>query len=109
MVEPLRPLAGVERPRGPVVLAIMDGVGMGHGDAGDMVHRATKPHWEWLRQNALFTQLKAHGRAVGMPGDDDMGNSEVGHNAIGAGRVFDQGALLVKKSVDPATFWNSEA
>lgn len=100
MVESLRPLADFQPPRGPVVLAIMDGVGIGHGDAGDMVHRATKPHWNWLREHALFTQLKAHGRAVGMPSDDDMGNSEVGHNAIGAGRVFDQGALLVKKSVE---------
>ena len=100
MVEPLHPLAGFEPPRGPVVLAIMDGVGLGHGDAGDMVCRATKPHWDWLCEHALFTKLKAHGRAVGMPSDKDMGNSEVGHNAIGAGRVFDQGALLVRKSVE---------
>lgn len=37
--------------------------------------------------------------AVGLPSDDDMGNSEVGHNAIGAGRIFDQGARLVNKAL----------
>lgn len=87
-------------PDGPVVLVIMDGVGIGHGDAGDMVAKAAKPHLDWLKTNSIETRLKAHGRAVGMPSDDDMGNSEVGHNAIGAGRVFDQGALLVKNSVE---------
>ena len=93
----MNPLAKNPRfsgPAGPVVLIIMDGVGIGHGDAGDMVARASTPTLDWLQKNALFTQLKAHGRAVGMPSDADMGNSEVGHNAIGAGRVFDQGALL---------------
>ena len=85
--------------RGPVILAIMDGVGMGGGDAGDMVARATTPNLDWLAENALFTQLKAHGRAVGMPSNSDMGNSEVGHNAIGSGRVYDQGALLVQNAV----------
>ncbi|MCL4146740.1 UNVERIFIED_CONTAM: hypothetical protein GTU68_050110 [Idotea baltica] len=77
----------------------MDGVGIGAGDAGDMVAKASTPTLDWLKDNALYTTLKAHGRAVGMPSDDDMGNSEVGHNAIGAGRVFDQGALLVKNAV----------
>lgn len=92
----------------PVVLAIMDGVGIGKGDAGDMVAKATTPTLDWLRQNALYTTLKAHGRAVGMPSDQDMGNSEVGHNAIGAGRVFDQGALLVKKAVESGTVFDGE-
>ena len=87
------------KPDGPVVLVIMDGVGIGKGDAGDMVAKASTPTLDWLKENALYTTLKAHGRAVGMPSDADMGNSEVGHNAIGSGRVFDQGALLVKNAV----------
>lgn len=87
------------KPRGPVILAIMDGVGIGPGDASDMVAAAHTPHLDWLKENAPNSQLKAHGRAVGMPSDGDMGNSEVGHNAIGAGRVFDQGAKLVENSV----------
>ena len=83
-----------------MVLVIMDGVGIGRGDAGDMVARATKPTLDWLAEHSMTTQLMAHGKAVGMPSDSDMGNSEVGHNAIGSGRVFDQGALLVRDAVN---------
>ena len=93
---------------GPVVLVVMDGVGIGRGDAGDMVAQASKPNLEWLGENSLHTQLKAHGRAVGMPSDDDMGNSEVGHNAIGAGRVFDQGALLVQNAVKSGAMFEGD-
>jgi len=98
-MKPLKKLANYNTPSGPVVLVIMDGVGIGQGDAGDMVANASTPTLDWLKENALYTTLKAHGSAVGMPSDDDMGNSEVGHNAIGSGRVFDQGALLVKRAV----------
>lgn len=97
-----------EGPEGPVVLVIMDGVGIGKGDAGDMVAKASTPNLEWLQEHAVSTRLKAHGRAVGMPSDDDMGNSEVGHNAIGAGRVFDQGALLVKNSVESGAMFEGQ-
>ena len=105
----LNKLENYSAPEGPVVLVIMDGVGIGAGDAGDMVAAATKPNLEWLAENALFTQLKAHGKAVGMPSDDDMGNSEVGHNAIGAGRVFEQGALLVQKAVETGAMFSGQA
>jgi 2,3-bisphosphoglycerate-independent phosphoglycerate mutase len=98
-MKPLQKNSSYNSPQGPVMLVIMDGVGIGAGDAGDMVAKASTPTLDWLKENALFTTLKAHGRAVGMPSDDDMGNSEVGHNAIGSGRVFDQGALLVKNAV----------
>ncbi len=84
---------------GPVVLAIMDGVGIGKYDEGDMVRKAETPNIEWLYKHAIASQLKAHGTAVGLPSDADMGNSEVGHNAIGAGRVFDQGARCVEKAI----------
>ena len=87
----------------------MDGVGIGHGDAGDMVAKATKPHLDWLKENSVCTSLKAHGRAVGMPTDEDMGNSEVGHNAIGSGRVFDQGALLVQNAAKSGEMFEGEA
>lgn len=90
------------------MLVIMDGVGIGTGDRGDMVAKASTPTLDWLKQNAIFTTLKAHGRAVGMPSDDDMGNSEVGHNAIGSGRVFDQGALLVKNAVASGAMFNGQ-
>lgn len=96
-------------PQGPVVLIIMDGVGIGHGDQGDMVAKASTPHLDWLKEHSVYTTLKAHGRAVGMPSDDDMGNSEVGHNAIGSGRVFDQGALLVQNAVKSGAMFEGQA
>jgi len=84
---------------GPVVFVIMDGVGLGKGDESDGVHLAYTPVLDALMQRPLFTKLKAHGLAVGQPSDDDMGNSEVGHNTLGAGRVFPQGARLCSEAI----------
>ncbi len=95
-------------PRGPVVLVIMDGVGTGKYEEGDMVREATTPNLDWLAANSVTSQLKAHGRAVGLPSDGDMGNSEVGHNAIGCGRVFEQGAALVNKAIESRTLYEGE-
>ncbi len=81
---------------GPVVTIILDGLGIGAGDASDGVHMAYTPVLDALRESELSGQLKAHGTAVGLPDDKDMGNSEVGHNALGAGRIFSQGAKLVE-------------
>jgi 2,3-bisphosphoglycerate-independent phosphoglycerate mutase len=85
---------------GPLLLIIMDGVGIGKHDDSDGVFRAKTPCLDGLMTMPLYTQLKAHGTAVGMPSDEDMGNSEVGHNALGAGRVFDQGAKLAQQSIE---------
>ena len=73
------------RVEGPVVVVIMDGVGLGAGDESDAVAKARTPHLDRYRQSPLSTELTAHGKAVGLSSDDDMGNSEVGHNAFGAG------------------------
>jgi len=86
--------------RGPVVLVIMDGVGYGEYREGDAVQAADMRHFRELEVSCPVTKLKAHGTAVGLPSDDDMGNSEVGHNAIGCGRVFAQGARLVNLSIE---------
>ena len=75
---------------GPVLLIIMDGVGIGKQDDSDGVFVAKTPCLDELFKSKLYTTLQAHGKAVGMPFDDDMGNSEVGHNALGAGRIFAQ-------------------
>ena len=83
-----------------MVLAILDGVGIGKYEEGDMVRKANTPTLDWLSGNSLASSLKAHGTAVGMPSDDDMGNSEIGHNAIGCGRVFAQGASLVNDAIE---------
>lgn len=85
--------------KGPVVICVMDGVGLAPAGPGNAVAMARTPNLDALMQGPLFTSLQAHGRAVGMPSDDDMGNSEVGHNAMGAGRVFAQGAALVSQAV----------
>ena len=96
-------------PVGPVVLAIMDGVGIGKYEDGDMVRKATTPTLNWMKQHAVCSQLKAHGTAVGLPSDEDMGNSEVGHNAIGCGRVFAQGAALVNDSIATGALFRGDA
>ncbi|MEM7136359.1 MAG: 2,3-bisphosphoglycerate-independent phosphoglycerate mutase [Myxococcota bacterium] len=88
---------GVE---GPVLIVVMDGVGCGASNEGDAVWLARTPTLERLAATSLSTRLKAHGTAVGLPSDADMGNSEVGHNAFGAGRVFDQGAKRVQMAID---------
>lgn len=93
--------------KGPVVLVVMDGVGCGAHDDGDAVFAARTPQLQWLAANGLYTELRAHGRAVGLPSDDDMGNSEVGHNAMGAGRVFDQGAKRVNEAIDSGEMFRS--
>lgn len=85
--------------RGPLVLVIMDGVGYGEYKEGDAVADADMRHFRALESTCPATRLKAHGTAVGLPSDEDMGNSEVGHNAIGCGRVFAQGAKLVTASI----------
>jgi 2,3-bisphosphoglycerate-independent phosphoglycerate mutase len=101
----LKPLPGYRAPKGSVVLAILDGVGVGRHEAGDIVRQAATPTLDWLATNSLTTRLKAHGKAVGMPSDKDMGNSEVGHNAIGCGRVFPQGAALVNRAIAAGTLF----
>lgn len=85
--------------QGPLVLMIMDGVGHGKYREGDGVLNAYTPNLNSLVETCPFTYLKAHGTAVGLPSDGDMGNSEVGHNAMGAGRVFAQGAKLVADAI----------
>jgi 2,3-bisphosphoglycerate-independent phosphoglycerate mutase len=85
--------------RGPLVLVIMDGVGYGKYAEGDAVADSKMWAFRAMESASPHTRLKAHGTAVGLPSDEDMGNSEVGHNAIGCGRVYSQGAKLVSGSI----------
>jgi 2,3-bisphosphoglycerate-independent phosphoglycerate mutase len=94
--------------KGPLLVVIMDGVGMNPSPVGNAVAAAQKPTLDQLMQNHPFIQLRAHGKAVGLPSDADMGNSEVGHNAIGAGRVFAQGAQLVNDAIRTGRLWQGE-
>jgi len=110
---PLRP-GRLPRLSAPLVIAVMDGVGLrapapdGAPAAGDALALARTPTLDalWARYGRL--PLAAHGRAVGMPTDADMGNSEVGHNALGAGRVFEQGASLVRDAIASGALWEGE-
>lgn len=94
---------------GPVVTIVLDGVGISPREDGDAVKAARTPMLDQLMANFPMTRLLAHGTAVGMPSDEDMGNSEVGHNAIGAGRVFAQGAKLVAESISSGSLWQGHA
>ncbi|MGR8935053.1 MAG: 2,3-bisphosphoglycerate-independent phosphoglycerate mutase [Gammaproteobacteria bacterium] len=94
---------------GPVVTIVLDGVGISPREDGDAVKTARTPMLDRLMATYPMTSLRAHGTAVGMPSDEDMGNSEVGHNAIGAGRVFAQGAKLVAESIAGGHLWQGHA
>jgi 2,3-bisphosphoglycerate-independent phosphoglycerate mutase len=97
-------------PEGPVVLVIMAGVGIGKNPASDYVKIANTPNLDWLKENAaVYAEVKAHGKAVGLPDDSDMGNSEVGHNAIGCGRIFEQGAALVGQAIESGSMYKDQA
>lgn len=104
----LKKINKLQKRRGPVVLLIMDGVGYGKYAEGDAVQGALTPNLDRMTEENPSTRLKAHGTAVGLPSDGDMGNSEVGHNAIGCGRVFAQGAKLVSKSIESGAMFEGE-
>jgi 2,3-bisphosphoglycerate-independent phosphoglycerate mutase len=87
---------------------VADGVGIGRGDEWDAVAQARTPTLDLLKRTSAWRSLRAHGIAVGLPSDADMGNSEVGHNALGAGRVFDQGAKLVNRAIADGSIFQAD-
>ncbi len=93
----------------PVFCIVMDGIGIAPDSQGNAVKNALTPTLDMLMSKYPVLKLKAHGVAVGLPSDDDMGNSEVGHNALGAGQVFAQGAKLVTKSIESGAMFASDA
>jgi len=94
--------------KGPLLLIIMDGIGIGKEYEGNAVYLAKTPNLDRLFKSELFTTLQAHGTAVGLPTDEDMGNSEVGHNALGAGRIFAQGAKRVNLAIEDGSLFEGE-
>jgi 2,3-bisphosphoglycerate-independent phosphoglycerate mutase len=106
MLQKLSTFAGV---KGPVVVIVMDGYGIPKTDVGSAIAAARKPTLDRLFAECPNITLRAHGTAVGMPSDEDMGNSEVGHNAIGAGQVYAQGAALVADAIANGAIWQGEA
>ena len=92
---------------GPLVTIVMDGVGIAPDNAANAVKAAHTPTLDRIMASYPTVAIKAHGTAVGLPSDDDMGNSEVGHNALGAGQVFAQGAKLVSLSIETGKMFES--
>jgi len=99
-MQPLKAWRRFSGRKGPLLIVVLDGVGIGTPDASNAVYLARTPCLDTLYETCPHTQLAAHGPAVGLPSVEDMGNSEVGHNAIGAGRIFEQGAKLVNAAID---------
>lgn len=93
----------------PVLLVVMDGIGFSKTGLGDAVTLANTPTLDYLMKEYPMARLKAHGDAVGLPSDDDMGNSEVGHNALGCGQIYSQGAKLVNESIETGKMYTSTA
>jgi 2,3-bisphosphoglycerate-independent phosphoglycerate mutase len=97
------------RIKGPIVTVVMDGIGLSSNTVGNAFANANTPVLDRLFRDYGHIALKAHGTAVGMPSDDDMGNSEVGHNALGSGQVYNQGASLVKEAIDSGDLFEKDA
>lgn len=91
----------------PVILVVMDGIGLSDNELGNAVKMAYTPHLDKLWETCPHTKLRAHGLAVGLPTDGDMGNSEVGHNAIGCGQIYSQGAKLVNENIETGALYDS--
>ncbi|MBY9006998.1 MAG: 2,3-bisphosphoglycerate-independent phosphoglycerate mutase [Candidatus Lokiarchaeota archaeon] len=94
---------------GPVVLIIMDGIGIGEENDTNAFYQAKTPFLDTLQsEKKLYLEIKAHGTAVGLPSDNEMGNSEVGHNAFGAGKVPKQRATITKEEIESKCLFGSE-
>lgn len=101
----------IPKPEGPVVVIILDGWGENeHKDGFNAVHVADTPCTDALKELSpdRWRTVRAHGLAVGLPSDADMGNSEVGHNALGSGQVVDQGARLVDNALKDGSIFESD-
>ena len=92
----------------PLVLMILDGFGINHSDYGNAIHKAAKPNLDRYFAQYPHTQLGASGLDVGLP-DGQMGNSEVGHTNIGAGRIVYQELTRITKSIQDGDFDRNEA
>lgn len=91
-----------------VVLVIMDGVGYSEKKEGNAVKNANTPVLDTIMEKYPNTLINAHGTYVGLPSDNDMGNSEVGHNAMGCGQIYAQGAKLVDEAIKTGKLFDNK-
>lgn len=102
----LEPHGSIPKAEGPVLVCVLDGWGVNVEDGFNAVFSASTPITDALKANAQrYRTVRAHGTAVGLPSDADMGNSEVGHNALGSGQVIDQGARLVDIALETGSMF----
>ncbi len=92
----------------PIVLTIMDGFGFNNDKNGNAIETANTPRLDKIFSTCPTTQIGASGMDVGLP-DGQMGNSEVGHTNIGAGRVVYQELTRITKSISDGDFFKNEA
>jgi len=92
----------------PLLLCIMDGFGINEAEKGNAICAANTPNLDKLFATYPNTQLSASGMAVGLP-EGQMGNSEVGHTNIGAGRIVYQELTRITKSIQDGDFFENEA
>ncbi|GAT99268.1 2,3-bisphosphoglycerate-independent phosphoglycerate mutase putative [Entamoeba histolytica] len=111
-MEGLKPNTKLQPRQGPVVVCILDGFGIDKEGPGNCVTLANPPYYNKLlaeaKEQHLHTIIKANGPYVGLPTEADMGNSEVGHNALGAGQIYSQGTKLVEESIESGKFFETE-
>ena len=87
----------------PIILCIMDGYGIRHNPVGNAVYDAKKPNLDAYFKKYSYTEINASGEYVGLP-DGQMGNSEVGHMNMGAGRIVYQSLTLINKAIKGIIF-----
>ena len=92
------------RPQGPVVLVVLDGWGYREAKEGNAIELAATPVWHGLWQSQPRALLDASGLAVGLPAGQ-MGNSEVGHLNLGAGRIVPQDLVRISQSIESGEFF----
>ena len=91
----------------PVILCIMDGYGIRKNPVGNAVLEAKKPNLDRYFKTHSYTEITASGEYVGLP-DGQMGNSEVGHMNMGAGRIVYQSLTLINKAIKDGDFYKNE-
>ena len=92
----------------PVALIIMDGFGINPSDYGNAISKAKKPNLDKYFKECPHTTIGASGLDVGLP-DGQMGNSEVGHTNIGAGRIVYQMLVKISKDIKDGEFFKNTA
>src|SRR5437762_6667296 len=100
-------MANQQGARTPVVLIVLDGWGFRPGRDGNAIELGATPVWHRLWSRAPHTLLNASGLAVGLPAGQ-MGNSEVGHLNLGAGRVVPQDIVRISQSIELGEFYRLE-